>query len=88
MDQATTGWTERTVRIETLHGSIEGHVRISQLMRTLDELNMAAKAFLIVHSSVLEGSGSARSISRGSFTCLPAATRCCALTRTPIRSSL
>ncbi len=57
MDQAMTGWTERTVRIETLQGSIEGHVLISQLMRTLDELNMVAKAFLIVHSSVLDGTG-------------------------------
>ena len=57
MDQATIGWTERTVRIETLHGSIEGHVLISQLMRTLDELNMVSKAFLIVHSSVLDGTG-------------------------------
>ena len=57
MEQAPTGWTERTVRIETLHGSIEGRVLISQLMRTLDELNMVAKAFLIVHSSVLEGTG-------------------------------
>ena len=57
MDQAMTGWTERTVRIETLHGSVEGHVLISQLMRTLDELNMVSKAFLIVHSSVLDGTG-------------------------------
>ena len=57
MDQAMTGWTERTVRIETLHGSVEGHVLISQLMRTLDELNMVAKAFLIVHSPVLDGTG-------------------------------
>ena len=57
MDQAMTGWTERTVRIETLHGSVEGHVLISQLMRTLDELNMVSKAFLIVHSSVLDSTG-------------------------------
>ncbi len=55
MDQATMGWTERTVKIETLHGSIEGHLLISQLGRTLDELNMVARAFLTVHSSVLDG---------------------------------
>ena len=57
MDQATMGWTERTVRIETLHGSIEGHLLISQLVRTLDELNMTSKAFLTVHSAVLDGTG-------------------------------
>ncbi len=57
MDQAMTGWTERTVRIETLQGSIEGLLLISELQRTLDDLNMVAKAFLIVHSSVLDGTG-------------------------------
>jgi len=57
MDQAPIGWTERTVRIETLQGSIGGHLLISQLRRTLDELNMVARAFLTVHSSVLDGTG-------------------------------
>ena len=130
MDLAMEGRTERIVRIETPHGSIEGRLLISQLVRTLDDLNMAVKAFLTVHSPVLDGtgwsfpdsplsvnknnilflaelsspdtgqsekfvdftrarfgSGSARSTSRGSFTCLPAAIRCCVSTRTPIRSS-
>ena len=57
MDLAMEGRTERTVRIETLHGSIEGLLLISQLVRTLDDLNMAVKAFLTVHSPVLDGIG-------------------------------
>ena len=57
MDLAMEGRTERTVRIETLQGSIEGLLLISQLQRTLDDLNMVAKAFLAVHSPVLDGTG-------------------------------
>ncbi len=57
MDLAMEGRTERTVRIETLHGSLEGLLLISELLRTLDELNMAPKAFLTVHSPVLDGTG-------------------------------
>ena len=57
MDLAMEGWTERTVRIETLQGSIEGLLLISELQRTLDDLNMASKAFLTVHSPVLDGTG-------------------------------
>ena len=57
MDLPMEGRTERTVRIETLHGTVEGVLLVSKLMRTLDELNMASKAFLIVHSPVLDGTG-------------------------------
>ena len=55
MDQATLRRTERTVRIETLDGSIEGMLLASALHRTLDHLNRITKAFLTVHSSVLDG---------------------------------
>ncbi len=57
MDLAMEGWTERMVRIEILQGSLEGLLLISELLRTLDELNMAPKAFLTVHSPVLDGTG-------------------------------
>ena len=55
MDQATEGTTERTVRIETLDGSVEGLLRVSVLLRTHDQLNKVADAFLTVHSPVLDG---------------------------------
>ncbi len=57
MDLAMEGWTERTVRIETPDGSIEGLLLISDLVRTLDDLNKGGKAFLAVHSAVLDGTG-------------------------------
>ena len=57
MDLAMEGHTERTVRIETVQGSIEGLLLISDLQRTLDDLNMVSKAFLVVHSPVLDGTG-------------------------------
>ncbi len=57
MDQTTVNQTERTVRIETLDGSMEGLLLVSVLHRTLDHLNRVTKAFLTVHSSVLDGTG-------------------------------
>ncbi len=57
MDQATEGRTERTVRIETLDGSVEGLLQVSVLFRTLDQLNKGTNAFLTVHSPVLDGTG-------------------------------
>ena len=44
MDLAMEGWTERTVRIETPDGSVEGLLLISELVRTLDDLNKGGKA--------------------------------------------
>ena len=57
MDQATEGRQERTVHMETLHGSIKGKLLVSVLLRTLDDLNLVAKAFLNVHSPALGGTG-------------------------------
>jgi hypothetical protein len=41
---------ERRVRIDTVDGAVEGSLRISPGLRTLDDLNLVAKRFVTIYS--------------------------------------
>ena len=46
----------RPVRFETVHGTVEGILEVSAILRTLDDLNVVAKHFVTVHRPQLAGS--------------------------------
>ena len=46
----------RPVRIDTVHGTVEGILEVSAILRTLDDLNVVAKNFVMVHRPQLSGS--------------------------------
>ena len=48
---------ERPVRIDTIDGAVEGCLRVSPSLRTLDDLNRVSKRFITIHSpkSLTEG---------------------------------
>jgi hypothetical protein len=50
MNDESTALEDRAVRIDTVDGPIEGWLRVSAKLRTLDELNMVAKRFVTIHS--------------------------------------
>lgn len=48
MAPGTDDTAERTIRIESLHGRIDGRLAVSPGLRTLDELNVFSRHFLVV----------------------------------------
>jgi hypothetical protein len=40
---------QRAVRVQTVHGSLRGSLRLAAQLRTLDDLNVVAKSFVTLH---------------------------------------
>ena len=45
---------ERQVRVYTTEGLIEGHLKVSAMLRTLDDLNITTKQFVTIHDADVE----------------------------------
>ena len=56
MDMQTPGAETRKVLVGTLYGTLEGNLRVSQRLRTLDFLNRSATRFLTVQDAKVVGS--------------------------------
>jgi len=54
MDEQSHAGGLRRVRVETIHGAVEGGMRSAPTLRTIDELNSAARPFLPLEDAVLE----------------------------------
>jgi hypothetical protein len=50
MIDQTTAREDRSVHIETVDGAVQGCLRISPGLRTLDDLNLVSKRFITVHT--------------------------------------
>ena len=48
---------DRAVRIQTVHGTVEGILPVSPVVRTLDDLNVVSRNFLTVHAPVVPSRG-------------------------------
>jgi len=46
---------ERRIRVQTVHGVIEGNLRIAAQVRTLDDLNVGGKPFIILNDPEFTG---------------------------------
>jgi len=55
VDIGNTERQTRRVRLETIHGTIEGDLRISAQLRTLDDLNVVSKNFVTLHDPLVAG---------------------------------
>ena len=40
---------ERQIRIESLGGRVNGHLRVGPAVRTLDDLNMVSRGFVVIY---------------------------------------
>ncbi len=70
--RASDNFEIRRVRIHTATGTVDGSLRASPMLRTLDELNLVSRNFLTVHdpdlsASSLELTGKSISINRASI---------------------
>ncbi len=53
MDQHASDAQERQIRVRTLHEVVDGLIRVSPLLRTLDDLNVVSRHFLTLHNPVV-----------------------------------